>query len=165
MLRYMKIKAIFFVLSVFLPVTTFANTSSCQLLNGINVYTKKQILNICKQGSVVKSFKVAIGFSGAGKKRAGDNKTPIGLYGLASPRKSTQFKMFIPILYPTPQQLAAGYTGRDVGIHGPTQSSRWLSWNHLPSATRGCVAVGQNNYIEYVANWVKTNPGTKILII
>ncbi len=161
----MKIKAITFVLSVFLPATSFANATSCHLLNGINVYTKKQILNICKHGSVVKTFKVAIGYNGAGKKRSGDNKTPVGLYGLASPRKSTQFKMFIPILYPTSKQLAAGYTGRDVGIHGPTQSSGLLSWNHLPSATRGCIAIGQNNYIEYVANWVKTNPGAKILII
>ena len=94
----------------------------------------------------------------------GDNKTPVGLYSLAYPRKSNQFKVFIPILYPTPQQQHAGYTGRDVGIHGPTQSS--FSWfNNLPSATRGCIAVGKNNYIEYVANWVKANPGTKVLII
>ncbi len=160
----MKIKAIIFLLSIVLPVASFANTSTCHLPNGINVSTKKQIMHICKHGSVVKTFQVAIGYNGAGKRRAGDNKTPVGLYGLASPRKSTQFKMFIPILYPTPKQLAAGYTGRDVGIHGPTQSSGWL-WNHLPGATRGCIAVGQNNYIEYVANWVKTNPGTKILII
>lgn len=101
-----------------------------------------------------------------GKKRSGDNKTPIGLYGLAHPRKSTQFKVFIPILYPTSKQLAAGYTGRDVGLHGPNQSYSLFGWvNNLPSATRGCIAVGKNNYIEYVANWVKANPGTKVLII
>lgn len=162
----MKIKAIIGVLSIFFPVALFASTANCPLLNGINVHTKKRILNICQQGRVVKTFKVALGYKGIGKKKAGDNKTPIGLYGLAYPRKSTQFKVFIPILYPTSKQVAAGYTGRDVGIHGPTQSAVFFSWlNNLPSSTRGCIAVGKNNHIEYVANWVKSHPGAKVLII
>ena len=152
--------------SIFCPVTLFASTANCPLSNGINVHTSERILNICKHGTVIKTFKVALGYKGVGKKQAGDNKTPIGLYGLAHPRKSTQFKVFIPILYPTSKQLAAGYTGRDVGIHGPTQSSSSIRWlNNLPTATRGCIAVGKNNTIEYVANWVKANPGAKVLII
>ena len=162
----MKIKAISFLISIFSPVVLFASTATCPLSNGINVHTTEQILNICKRGSVIKTFKVALGYKGVGKKQAGDNKTPIGLYGLAYPRKSNQFKVFIPILYPTTKQLAAGYTGRDVGIHGPTQSSSLFGWlSNLPSSTRGCIAVGKNNHIEYVANWVKANPGTKVLII
>lgn len=161
----MKIKSLLGLLSIFFPVALLASTATCPLLNGINVHTTKRILNICKHGTVIKTFKVALGYNGVGKKHRGDNKTPIGLYGLAYPRKSTQFKVFIPILYPTSKQLAAGYTGRDVGIHGPTQSSRFGWLNNLPSATRGCIAVGKNNYIEYVAKWVKANPGTKVLII
>ncbi|MDR3442398.1 MAG: L,D-transpeptidase family protein [Legionella sp.] len=162
----MKIKSITLIIAILFPVALFASTATCPLSNGINVHTTKQILNICKHGTVIKTFKVALGYKGVGKKHAGDNKTPIGLYGLAHPRKSNQFKVFIPILYPTSKQLAAGYTGRDVGIHGPTQSSSWLSWlNNLPYSTRGCVAVGKNNHIEYVANWVKANPGAKVLII
>jgi murein L,D-transpeptidase YafK len=162
----MKIKSITLIIAILFPVALFASTTTCPLSNGINVHTTKQILNICKHGTVIKTFKVALGYKGVGKKHAGDNKTPIGLYGLAHPRKSNQFKVFIPILYPTSKQLAAGYTGRDVGIHGPTQSSSWLSWlNNLPYSTRGCVAVGKNNHIEYVANWVKANPGAKVLII
>ncbi|ARG97698.1 L,D-transpeptidase family protein [Legionella micdadei] len=162
----MKIKAIFLMISILFPVALLASTKNCPLLTGINVHTTSRILNICKHGTVIKSFKVALGYKGVGKKHAGDNKTPIGLYRLAHPRKSTHFKVFIPILYPTAKQLAAGYTGRDVGIHGPSQSSSWFSWlNNLPSSTRGCIAVGKNNYIEYVANWVKANPGAKVLII
>lgn len=162
----MKIKALFLLSSILIPAALFASSSTCPLASGINVHTKKRILNICKQGNVVKTFKVALGYKGVGKKRAGDNKTPIGLYSLAYPRKSNQFKVFIPILYPTTKQRASGYTGRDVGIHGPTQSAKALSWlNNLPGSTRGCIAVGKNNYIEYVANWVKSNPGTKVLII
>lgn len=164
----MKFKAIYLVFSIFFPAILFASNKTCPLVNGINVHTSKRILNICKQGTVVKTFEIALGYKGVGKKQAGDNKTPVGLYQLAYPRKSSQFKVFIPILYPTPKQRAAGYTGRDVGIHGPTQthSSSWLGWlNNLPSATRGCIAVGKNNNIEYVAKWVKANPGTKVLII
>lgn len=162
----MKMKAIVLMFSIFFPATLLAASATCPLASGINVHTKKWLLNICKNGSVVKSFKVALGYRGVGKKHQGDNKTPIGLYGLAHPRKSSKFKVFIPILYPTSRQAAAGYTGRDVGIHGPTQTASVFSWlNNLPGSTRGCVAVGKNNYIEYVANWVKANPGSKILII
>ncbi|WP_419421360.1 L,D-transpeptidase family protein (plasmid) [Legionella sp. D16C41] len=161
----MRIKAILLIL-IFFPATLFASTITCPLLNGINVNTREQILNICKKGTVIKSFKVALGYKGVGKKQAGDNKTPLGLYGLAYPRKSNQFKIFIPILYPTPKQVAAGYTGRDVGIHGPAQLSSRFNWlNNLPSSTLGCIAVGKNNYIEYLANWIKANPGTKVLIV
>ncbi|ARB90682.1 L,D-transpeptidase family protein [Legionella longbeachae] len=162
----MKIKAISLMISILFPVALFAGTATCPLSSGINVHTTKRILNICKNGTVIKTFKVALGNKGIGKKKAGDNKTPIGLYGLAHPRKSNQFKVFIPILYPTTKQRAAGYTGRDVGIHGPTQSSNSFGWlNNLPYSTRGCIAVGKNNYIDYVANWVKANPGAKVLII
>ncbi|MFC3909049.1 murein L,D-transpeptidase family protein [Legionella dresdenensis] len=162
----MKIKTIQLLIFIFFPVSLFANGAACSLPSGINVDTTQRILNICKSGTVIKTFKIALGYNGVGKKRAGDNKTPIGLYGLAYPRKSSQFDVFIPILYPTTKQLAAGYTGRDVGIHGPTQSSGLFGWlNNLPYSTRGCIAVGKNNYIEYVANWVKANPGTKVLII
>jgi murein L,D-transpeptidase YafK len=162
----MKIKAIFLMIFIFFPIALFARTAPCPLSSGIIVHTTKRVLNICKHGTVIKTFKVALGYKGIGKKQAGDNKTPIGLYGLAHPRKSNQFKVFIPILYPTTKQRAAGYTGRDVGIHGPTQSSSRFSWlSNLPFSTRGCIAVGQNNHIEYVANWVKTNPGAKVLII
>ncbi len=162
----MKIKAIYSLIVIFFPVILFAKTETCPLPNGINVHTKKQILTICNHGTVIKTFKVALGNKGVGKKRAGDKKTPIGLYALSHPRKSNQFSVFIPILYPTKKQLAAGYTGKDVGIHGPTQSSSLFNWlNNLPYSTRGCIAVGKNKHIEYVANWVKANPGAKILII
>ncbi len=162
----MKIKAILGLIFIFLPLTLYAQRSCCPLLNGINVNTAQRVLNICKNGRVIKTFKVAIGYNGVGKKRAGDNKTPTGLYALAHPRTSSQYKIFIPILYPTSKQLAAGYTGRDVGIHGPTAPSSLFDWiDNLPYSTRGCIAVGTSSHIERVANWVKANPGTKILII
>lgn len=157
---------VLFMTAFLASLTVIASSKPCQLSDGINVNTAKHRLAICKKGNVIKDFPIAIGYKGIGKKKAGDNKTPLGLYRLAYPRKSNQFKIFIPILYPTAKQLAAGYSGRDVGIHGPRQTSNWVDFlNHLPGATRGCIAVGKNNYIDYVAKWVKTYPGTKVLII
>lgn len=151
---------------LFFSITLSAHSGDCRLTNGLNVNTAKRLLTICKNGNAIKRFSVAIGYNGAGKKRRGDNKTPVGLYGLAHPRPSKQFKVFIPIGYPTASQRAAGYSGRDVGIHGPTQSFGLFGlFGNLPGATRGCVAVGRNSQIEYIANWVKANPGTKVLIV
>lgn len=161
----MKIKAIS-LLSALFPVFLYAGSTTCLLSNGINVLSAKRILTICQQGNAIKSFSVALGNNGVGKRKAGDNKTPIGLYNLAYPRKSNQFDIFIPILYPTSEQLRKGYSGRDVGIHGPAQTSRLFSFlNNLPGATRGCVALGKNSHIEYVANWIKAHPGSRILIV
>lgn len=161
----MNLKAFSTLALLISSLSSYAN-NTCPLLDGINVLSSKHHLNICHHGRVVKSFRVALGFKGMGKKHAGDDKTPVGLYNLSYPRKSSQFKVFIPIGYPTSKQLAAGYSGRDVGIHGPIQVARVFSWiDNLPSFTHGCVAVGNNNQIEYVANWVKANPGTKLLIV
>lgn len=161
----MKITATLAMISLFFPIILFANSANCSLSTGINVQTTKQILYVCEAGSVIKEFTISLGRKGTGKKQDGDKKTPIGLYGLASPRKSNRFGVFIPIQYPTAQQLAAGYTGKDVGIHGPFLIFSWLgSLNTIFNWTQGCIAVGKNEQIEFIANWVKANPRATILI-
>ena len=71
---HMKIKTIFLIISLFFPFMLFAGTATCPLLSGINVNTSKRVLNICKQGTVIKTFKEAIGYRGIGKRKDGDNK-------------------------------------------------------------------------------------------
>ena len=122
-------------------------------------------MDICENGRLVNAYKIAIGSAGIGKKTAGDNKTPIGLYQLRSPRKSNRFGIFIPIQYPTIQQRAKGYTGQDVGIHGPFwlfgwagPMNTWFNW------TKGCIAVGDKSQITTIANWVSKHPQSEILI-
>lgn len=77
----MKIRAISLIIAIFFPVTLFASNTTCPLSNGINVLTKKRILNICKNGTVVKTFKVALGYKGVGKKRLGITKLQLVYMG------------------------------------------------------------------------------------
>ena len=145
------------------PIVVYAN--SCPLADGINVETKNHLLFICERGQVVKQFQVALGVKGTGKRREGDKKTPLGKYELAIPRKSTRYGIFIPIKYPTWWQAFLGYSGKDVGIHGPVKQYRWLGpLNTMFDWTHGCIAVGRNDQIEYIAKWVKSHPNIKVLI-
>ncbi|MFG0268794.1 murein L,D-transpeptidase family protein [Pseudomonas sp. zjy_14] len=123
------------------------------------VQLKKEQLSLCKNGATVKAYDVALGSGGFGKTRAGDEKTPIGTYPLEKPRPSTdkKFHTFIKIGYPTPKQIAQGYTGNDVGIHGPHKywawaggANTWINW------TNGCVAVKSNQDIIDISQWVES---------
>src|SRR5262245_24399140 len=92
----------------------------------ILVDTSKHQMRLCENGAPLKQFYVALGSGVTGKKKQGDNKTPLGTYALGVPRKSVKFGTFIPIGYPTPVQAKQGYSGGDVGIHGPDRNFRWL---------------------------------------
>lgn len=164
-----RVRPLFLLFMIFISIVNvdpvFANANNCKLANGINIQTGKQILTICDQHQLINEFKISIGRKGVGKHSDGDKKTPIGLYKLGTPRQSNRFGIFIPILYPTPQQAASGYTGKDVGIHGPFQLFIWLgSLNTLLNWTQDYIAVGDNKQIAFIARWIKGHPSTMILI-
>jgi murein L,D-transpeptidase YafK len=81
------------------------------------------------------------------------------------PRASTRFRTFIPVGYPTAEQRENGYMGSAIGIHGPDRRFRWLgrltSWFDW---TAGCIAVGKDEEIGSVAQWVKDKRVTRISI-
>jgi murein L,D-transpeptidase YafK len=85
----------------------------------IVVRTDEHELYLCEQGKLVETYGVALGKGGVNKRRRGDNKTPLGTYALGAPRKSTKFGLFIPVAYPTAEQRGKGFTGGDIGVHGP----------------------------------------------
>jgi len=122
------------------------------------VQLKREKLFLCENGSTVKEYNVALGSGGYGKTKASDNKTPIGTYELKKPRKSEQgFHKFIGVAYPTTEQIAKGYTGSDIGIHGPHENFRWAGGaNTWFNWTKGCVAVKSNNDIDDISNWVES---------
>jgi murein L,D-transpeptidase YafK len=114
-------------------------------------------LKLCEKGVALRAFRVALGSGGTGKARTGDDKTPLGTYSLGTPRPSSRFGVFIPVGYPTKEQLAKGLTGGDIGIHGPDRhfaqlgaATVWVDW------TAGCVAVGSDEAIQAIAAWVKS---------
>jgi murein L,D-transpeptidase YafK len=121
------------------------------------VLTAEGRLLLCDRTNLVGSFGVHLGRGGVGKTRAGDNKVPTGVYPLGEPRKSDKFWIFIPIGYPTPEQRRKGYTGQDVGVHGPHRYLRWLGpLTNIVSSTAGCIGLGKNEHIEQVSAWVKS---------
>jgi hypothetical protein len=119
------------------------------------VDAKQRFLCLCAEGAVEGTYRVAIGRGGLGKVAEGDDKTPIGSYRLSDARPSVRFGLFLPVGYPTTDQAKQGYTGSDVGIHGPHRA--FVLLRHatvLFNWTAGCIAVGSRSDIETIARWV-----------
>jgi L,D-peptidoglycan transpeptidase YkuD (ErfK/YbiS/YcfS/YnhG family) len=130
------------------------------------VVTGQHRLWQCEAGRTVGEFAVALGTGGVAKRRQGDAKVPLGEYALGVPRGSASFHTFIPVGYPTAAQRRLGYTGGDVGVHGPARG-----FQHLPSSantsvdwTLGCIAVGSDEEIDRIAKWVRERRVTRIVL-
>ena len=123
-------------------------------------------LSLCENGAAQRVFPVALGTGGIGKRQRGDHRTPLGSYPLGAPRRSQEYGTFIPVGYPTPKQVTMGFTGADVGIHGPPRafvnggrSNTAVDW------TWGCIAVGSDPEIQEIAAWLNRPSRTWIHII
>ncbi|MEK7356483.1 MAG: L,D-transpeptidase family protein [Bdellovibrionota bacterium] len=124
--------------------------------NFIEVVAERSELYLCEGRQASKSFKVSLGSGGLDKKVQGDQKTPLGTYSLGVPRDSNRFFTFIPVGYPTGDQRARGFTGGDVGIHGPARNLTWLGRaNTWIDWTDGCIAVAYESEISEIAAWIK----------
>ncbi len=120
-------------------------------------WTRLHVLFLCQNGELVKSYDIALGRGGIYKTKEGDLKTPIGVYPVGAPTKSEQFGTFIPVGYPTPQEVEKGYTGDAIGIHGPDRRFRCAGFlNVAIDWTQGCQAVASDNQINEIAAWIRT---------
>jgi L,D-peptidoglycan transpeptidase YkuD (ErfK/YbiS/YcfS/YnhG family) len=122
------------------------------------VDTRAHALHLCNAGKIDGTFAVALGIKGVGKERQGDNRTPLGSYGLGPPRASKSFHIFVPVGYPTPAQARMGFTGSAIGIHGPPRGYSTLAELAMLVSqdwTAGCIAVATDAEIEKVAAWVR----------
>jgi len=124
---------------------------------GIVVDTRAHQLHLCGDGKIERTFPVALGMRGVGKQRQGDNRTPLGRYGLGPPRASQHFHIFVPVQYPTPAQARMGFTGGAIGIHGPPRGWSFAELASLVAQdwTAGCIAVATDDDIEAVAAWIR----------
>jgi len=107
---------------------------------------------LCRAGAVDAEFEVALGAGGIGKRVKRDKKTPLGSYRVGKPRRSSRYRSFIPIGYPTAAQRRAGYSGSDIGIHGPDPM---FSWEGTVDWTNGCIALKENEDIDALVAWTK----------
>ena len=120
--------------------------------------TGARTLFLCRHGKADATYVVNLGGGGLGKEHQGDRKTPLGRYPLGNPRASVAgFTWFVPIGYPTDAQAAEGFTGANVGIHGPPH---YLSDDVIAQAfqepwTDGCVMVQTKPEIDAIYAWVR----------
>jgi len=127
--------------------------------------TTSHTMWMCQKSYAIAKFRVSIGQCGVGKRGKGDKKTPLGEYDLGLPRPSGKFRLFIPIGYPNAEQSSKGYTGGDIGIHGPHRKSLWLGKDSAEvDWTHGCIAVGTDEDISVVAQWVNDQAVEKVII-
>ncbi len=127
--------------------------------------SKSKSLVACLSEKAEWAMRVVIGTNGLGKTREGNRKSPLGTYWLGQPRHSSQFGIFIPVGYPNAANLAQGFTGSAIGVHGPIrglhchpQLSLAKNW------TAGCIAVGRDSQIITVSEWILDNWPAKITI-
>jgi len=123
----------------------------------IVVETGPHRLVLCDRDREIAAFAVRLGRGGIGKTAEGDGKTPLGAYPLGEPRKSDRYGTFIPIGYPTPDQRRRGFTGGDVGVHGPHRWVRWLgSLVNSFDSSNGCVGLATDGEMAAIASWVRS---------
>jgi hypothetical protein len=60
-----------------------------------------------------------------------------------------------------------GYTGGDIGIHGPNRIFRCVGGlNTQVDWTEGCMSVNDDSYIARITRWLSDNPkGSKVVIV
>lgn len=134
--------------------------------NGIIADTGSSIIFLCKNGVAIADYDFSMGRNGVNKRVAGDKKTPIGRYPLERPRTSNEFKLFIPIGFPTPEQILQGYSGSDIGIHGPSRKFRCAGFlNVMVDWTQGCLAVSSDVFVKEIARFIEMNNVTSITIL
>ncbi|GJD72939.1 L,D-transpeptidase family protein [Methylobacterium goesingense] len=125
-------------------------------------------LTLLRDGRVLATYPVSLGFSPQGQKfRAGDGRTPEGTYAIAYRNPRSVAHLSLKVSYPTPDQaLRAATQGRapggDIMIHGLFNGLSWLgSLHRLVDWTNGCVGVTN---AEMEAIYARVDTGTPIEI-
>lgn len=128
----------------------------------------ERVLQLFKDGKMLKSYKVALGGDPVGPKtRQGDHKTPEGSYILDSRNVHSQYYRSIHISYPNAHDQAAARQkgvspGGDIFVHGLPKGYGWVGSGHrLKDWTDGCIAV-TNEEIDEI--WKAVPNGTPIEI-
>lgn len=160
-------RTIIFTLFVLLLMPTVA-LAKIKPVDEVLVYKSKNLMQLKRNGRVVKSYKVVFGKNPIGHKQyEGDQRTPEGRYTLNWKKKNSTYYRAIQVSYPNAADRArAKRMGRSAGgaimIHG--QKPHWkgiekyltrMNW------TDGCIAVTNPEMDEI---WAMVNPGTPIEI-
>jgi murein L,D-transpeptidase YafK len=114
----------------------------------ILVEKKERRLMLISNGTVIKTYKIALGGNPAGpKERQGDNKTPEGIYFIDAKNMDSRYHLSLHLSYPNEKdkQRAKGLgmsPGGDIMIHGIKNGFSWVDDAHTEvDWTKGCIAV------------------------
>jgi len=158
---------------IVLTITTVSSHGEKPLPEGViadKVIVEKHArhMMLLSRGRVLKKYKISLGRNSKGPKvRAGDGKTPEGIYVIDSRNPRSRYHLSLHISYPNlsdskrAKQLGVS-PGGDIMIHGIRKGFGWLGPLHrLVIWTKGCIAV-TNKEIEEI--WRAVPNGTQIEI-
>ncbi|MEX2200844.1 MAG: L,D-transpeptidase family protein [Dongiaceae bacterium] len=133
------------------------------IADAVHVDKSERRLDLLRDGAVIVSFDIALGFEPEGHKtQEGDGRTPEGTYVLDWHNPESRFHLSLHVSYPNAddraQADARGVSpGGDIFIHGtPGWASLGGDW------TLGCIAVS-NDEIETI--WAAVPDGTTFTIV
>ena len=162
-------------------VASLPNTSPVDAPRVVVIHKSERAVGLYLNGRLARTYPCALGSRPLGhKQRAGDARTPEGLYYVCTRNPRSKFHLFLGISYPNADDAAAAQgddrispeerrtiaeaisarrqppwdtpLGGEIGLHGGGASGDW---------TLGCIALG-NRAIEDL--WDQLRPGDPVLI-
>jgi murein L,D-transpeptidase YafK len=145
-----------------------AAEDSATKVDQVLVVKSHRTLSLISQGTVLRTYQVALGGSPVGaKEQQGDHKTPEGHYILDRRNAKSRFYKSIHASYPNDQDKQKASqrgvaSGGDIMIHGIPNGFGWLGSTHRTRDwTDGCIAVTNAEMDEI---WKLVPEGTPIEI-
>jgi hypothetical protein len=136
--------------------------------DSIVVYKRERTLVLFNRGVPIRTYHIALGSKPVGdKERAGDQKTPEGLFYINAHNPASKFHLALRISYPSDAHRARAAAlgvdpGGDIMIHGLPKEFSEAGKKHLQNDwTNGCVALS-NQEIEEI--WHAVPDGTPVQI-
>lgn len=142
--------------------------ASLPLADNVVVRKAERKLFLMRNGSVLKTFSIALGLRPEGHKQyEGDFRTPEGRYRLTRRNSNSEYFLSILVDYPNEEDAArarkAGVRpGGAIMIHGqPNLPRKPRDYYSSVDWTEGCIAVANSDMVEI---WLMTPPDTPIEI-
>jgi murein L,D-transpeptidase YafK len=134
----------------------------------VEVFKSARRLELKREGRVLKSYRVALGFAPVGRKeREGDGRTPEGSYTIDARNEKSAFHLSLRVSYPddadrTRAAEAGVPPGGDIYIHGlPNGLRKFFTPHPAKDWTTGCVAVRDAEIREI---WSLVPTGARVVI-
>ena len=130
-------------------------TESLPVVDKVVVHKSDRKLELLQHGTVVRTYKVALGLNPTGtKERAGDFRTPEGAYRLVRRNPRSDFFLSMQVSYPNESDVKNARrnhwdSGGSIMIHGlPNQLKHDPSYYESRDWTDGCIAVSNSDMLE-----------------